>query len=52
VQREIPDKNKHSNIADSATYLLRYFKKGEDMAGRKVGRVVPAQKSTNTYNMR
>lgn len=52
VQREIPDKNKHSNIADSATYLLRYFKKGEDMAGRKVGRVVPKQFLRNSYNMK
>jgi hypothetical protein len=38
VQRDIPDKNLHSNIADSFTYLCRYAKRGEDRAGRRVGR--------------
>jgi hypothetical protein len=36
VQRDIPDKNVHSNIADAFTYLCRHAKRGEDNAGRKL----------------
>lgn len=52
VQREIPDKNVHSNIADSCTYLLRYFRKGEEIAGRRSERPIPRQNSHNSYNVR
>ena len=52
VQRDVPDKNKHSNIADGFTYLTRYFKSGEDKAGRRVQVRTPVQHSRNTYNMR
>lgn len=52
VTKEIPDKNIHSNIADSFTYLLRYFKTGEDQAGRRAARpAVPTQRSRNPYVM-
>lgn len=52
ITREIPDKNIHSNIADSFTYMVRHFKSGEDKAGRKIGKVPPKQISHNSYNMR
>lgn len=52
VTREVPDKNIHSNIADSFTYLARYVKSGEDMAGRRASRPAPAQRMRTSYNQR
>lgn len=52
MPKEIPDKNIHSNIADSFTYLVRHFKSGEDRAGRRVGREVPKVAFRNSYAMR
>lgn len=49
--KEIPEKNIHSNIADSFTYLLRYFRTGEEMAGRRAARPIPVQRTRNTYNL-
>ncbi len=52
VQREVPEKNIHSNIADSFTYLLRYFRSGEEMAGRRAARKpLPTRAARNTYNL-
>ena len=48
--KEVPEKNIHSNIADSFTYLLRYFRSGEELAGRRAAREVPRQANRNTYN--
>ena len=36
VQREVPDKNVHSNVADAFTYLTRYVRRGEERAGRSI----------------
>jgi hypothetical protein len=52
AQHDTPDKNIHSNIADSFTYLCRYAKRGEDRAGRRVAREVPRQPVGNSYAMR
>jgi hypothetical protein len=52
VQKEVPDKNVHSNIADAFTYLVRYVRRGEERAGRRIAskhRVTQA--STNSYAM-
>lgn len=51
VRREIPDKNMHSHPADGFTYLTRFFKSGEDKAGRHVGRGAPRVEFRNTYNL-
>lgn len=50
-RREVPDKNMHSHPADGFTYLTRYFKEGEDKAGRRVGRGAPQVTFKNTYNL-
>jgi hypothetical protein len=53
--REVPDKNKHSHVADAFTYLLRYCKSGEDMASRKRERQAAptaARRARNAYVMR
>ncbi len=51
-RKEVPDKNLSSHPCDAFTYLTRYFKTGEDHAGRRLQRsnVVPTFK--NSYNMR
>ncbi|MFM7007813.1 MAG: hypothetical protein ACKO0Z_00525 [Betaproteobacteria bacterium] len=49
--KDIPDKNIHSNIADAFTYLLRYFRSGEELAGRRAVRPTPVSRSRNTYNL-
>lgn len=50
-RREVPDKNVHSHPADGFTYLTRFFKTGEDMAGRKVGKAAPVGVGgRNAYN--
>jgi len=52
-RRETPDKNGHSHIADAFTYLCRYVRKGEELAGRRVEKPMPRQRSyPNSYNMR
>lgn len=33
--RDKPEKNKHSHVADAFTYLMRYFRAGEERAGRR-----------------
>lgn len=33
--KDRPAKNKHSHVADAFTYLLRYFRTGEERAGRR-----------------
>jgi len=38
VQQDIPDKNVHSHVAEAGQYLVRYFRKGEERAGARVGR--------------
>ena len=38
MEAEKPDKNKHSHVADAFTYLARYFRRGEEMAGKQVHR--------------
>jgi hypothetical protein len=52
VQREVPDKNVHSNVADAFTYLARYVRRGEERAGRSIkprrGAIV---RSSNSYAM-
>lgn len=53
IPREVPDKNIHSNIADSFTYLVRYFRSGEEKAGRRIHQAsAPVRVSRNNYNMR
>lgn len=53
VKKEVPDKNQHSHPADAFTYLVRYFRSGEEMAGKKVGRApVNVPKFGNSYNIR
>lgn len=53
VQREIPLKNIHSNIADAFLYLARHVRRGEERAGRRVSqRVITAGASQNSYAMR
>lgn len=53
VKKEVPDKNMHSHPADAFTYLVRYFRSGEEAAGRKVGLgSFTPPKFQNTYNMR
>ena len=53
VKKEVPDKNMHSHPADAFTYLVRYFRSGEEMAGKKVGRTMPVvPKFGNSYNIR
>lgn len=53
VKKEVPDKNMHSHPADAFTYLVRYFRSGEELAGRKVGRNMPVvPKFGNSYNIR
>jgi hypothetical protein len=37
TKREAPDKNIHSHPADAFTYLARYYRKGEERAGRRLG---------------
>lgn len=37
VQREVPDKNQHSHVADAFTYLARYVRRGEERAGKRIG---------------
>lgn len=53
VKKEVPDKNLHSHPADAFTYLVRYFRSGEEAAGRKVGKgnFTPPT-FHNAYNMR
>lgn len=36
TKRDTPDKNSHSHVADAFTYVLRYFRKGEERAGRSL----------------
>ncbi len=46
-----PDKNGHSHVADAFTYLVRYFRAGEERATRKI----PArrhQAHANSYTVR
>jgi hypothetical protein len=52
VKRDIPDKNVHSHPADAFTYMTRYFKRGEDHAGRRAGakHVIPTFR--NSYNLK
>jgi hypothetical protein len=52
--RDIPDKNLHSNIADSCTYLVRYCRKGEIRTGRRIekGHKFAFTPARNSYNMR
>lgn len=53
VQRDIPDKNIHSNIADSFTYLCRYVRRGEERAGRRTPVRPPPQRHVgNSYALR
>jgi hypothetical protein len=54
VQRQIPDKNIHSNVADAFTYLCRHARRGEERAGRKVGERIrtPRRQVGNSYAMR
>lgn len=52
VKRDVPDKNVHSHPADGFTYMTRYFKRGEDHAGRRAGakHVMPIFR--NIYNIK
>lgn len=34
--KEVPAKNAASHVADAFTYLLRYFRRGEERAGRRI----------------
>ena len=52
TQGDTPAKNLHSNIADAFTYLLRYFRKGEEKAGRREERPRSTQRRTTNYNMK
>lgn len=44
TKRETPDKNQHSHVADAFTYMARYFRKGEERAGRRVGQTNQRQR--------
>jgi hypothetical protein len=51
--REEPDKNLHSHIAEAFTYMVRYMRRGEERAGRRVGVTAPRRpRSHNPYVMR
>ncbi len=52
IKREIPDKNIHSHPADGFTYGVRYIKRGEEHAGRRVGKTVVIPRFSNTYNLK
>jgi len=53
IQRDIPDKNKHSHVADGFTYLMRYFRRGEEQAGRRAEpRQIRPRRVGNSYAMR
>jgi hypothetical protein len=53
VQKDTPDKNIHSNIADSFTYLTRYCRRGEEKQTRRDSSKTPRQRNVgNSYAMR
>jgi hypothetical protein len=46
---DVPDKNSHSHVADAFTYLLRYFRSGEEKSTRRPPpRAV--RRGSNSYN--
>lgn len=50
AQKEVPDKNKASNIADGFTYLCRFVRQGEERAGRRKVAPQPRRRSVgNAY---
>lgn len=52
VQREVPDKNQHSHVADAFTYLARYVRRGEERAGKRIApRRGQAVRPANSYVM-
>ncbi|WP_105133481.1 hypothetical protein [Burkholderia sp. BE12] len=53
VQREVPDKSMHSHVANAFEYLVRYFRRGEERAGKKVATRGWAQRNRgNPYAVR
>lgn len=52
-QKEVPDKNIHSHVSEAAQYLVRYFRKGEERAGKAVAkRKFAVKPPKNSYAMR
>lgn len=51
---DVPDKNGHSHVADAFTYMVRYFRSGEEHAGKRIDRDRrPLQRNVgNPYAMR
>lgn len=48
---DVPDKNRHSHVADAFTYLVRYFRAGEERSTKKP-HARRAPRAVNSYNAR